>query len=32
MTLLKNFSLGNGRILQVRVEVYNVFNTTQYHA
>ena len=30
MTLLKNFSLGNRRNLQVRVEVYNVFNTTQY--
>ena len=30
MTLLKNFSLGNGRNLQVRAEAYNVFNTTQY--
>ena len=30
MTLLKNFSLGSGRNLQVRAEVYNVFNTTQY--
>ena len=30
MTLLKNFSLGHGRILQVRAEAYNVFNTTQY--
>ena len=30
MTLLKNFSLGGGRYLQVRAEAYNVFNTTQY--
>jgi len=30
MSLMKNFSLGNGRILQVRAEAYNVFNTTQY--
>ena len=30
MTLLKNFNLGNRRNLQVRVEAYNVFNTTQY--
>jgi len=30
MTLLKNFSLGHGRNLQVRAEAYNVFNTTQY--
>jgi hypothetical protein len=30
MTLLKNFSLGHGRVLQVRAEAYNVFNTTQY--
>ena len=30
MTLLKNFSLGGGRNLQVRAEAYNVFNTTQY--
>ena len=30
MTLMKNFSLGNGRNLQVRAEAYNVFNTTQY--
>jgi hypothetical protein len=30
MTLLKNFSIGNGRKLQVRAEAYNVFNTTQY--
>ena len=30
MTLLKNFSLGHGRILQIRAEAYNVFNTTQY--
>ena len=30
LTLLKNFSLGNGRVLQVRAEVYNAFNTTQY--
>jgi hypothetical protein len=30
MTLLKNFSLGHGRVLQIRAEAYNVFNTTQY--
>ena len=30
MSLMKNFSIGNGRILQVRAEAYNVFNTTQY--
>jgi hypothetical protein len=30
MTLLKNFSIGGGRYLQVRAEAYNVFNTTQY--
>ena len=30
MTLMKNFSIGNGRNLQVRAEAYNVFNTTQY--
>ena len=30
MTLMKNFSLGNGRNLQIRAEAYNVFNTTQY--
>ena len=30
MTLLKNFSIGNGRNLQVRAEAYNVFNTTQF--
>jgi hypothetical protein len=30
MTLLKNFSIGHGRNLQVRAEAYNVFNTTQY--
>ena len=30
MTLMKNFNLGNRRILQVRAEAYNVFNTTQY--
>ncbi len=30
LTLFKNFSLGNGRNLQVRAEVYNAFNTTQY--
>ena len=30
MTLMKNFSLGGGRNLQVRAEAYNVFNTTQY--
>jgi hypothetical protein len=30
MTLMKNFALGHGRILQVRAEGYNVFNTTQY--
>ena len=30
MTLMKNFSLGSGRNLQVRAEAYNVFNTTQY--
>ena len=30
MSLLKNFSLGHGRILQIRAEAYNVFNTTQY--
>jgi hypothetical protein len=30
VTMLKNFKLGNGRILQIRAEAYNVFNTTQY--
>ena len=30
MSLMKNFSIGNGRNLQVRAEAYNVFNTTQY--
>jgi hypothetical protein len=30
LTLLKNFALGHGRILQVRAEMYNAFNTTQY--
>ena len=30
LTLMKNFSLGNGRNLQVRAEMYNAFNTTQY--
>jgi hypothetical protein len=30
MTLMKNFSLGNGRNVQVRAEFYNAFNTTQY--
>ena len=30
LTLMKNFSLGDGRNLQVRAEAYNVFNTTQY--
>ena len=30
MTLMKNFSIGNGRVVQVRAEGYNVFNTTQY--
>ena len=29
-TLMKNFGLGNGRNLQVRAEMYNAFNTTQY--
>jgi len=30
LTLLKNFSLSHGRVLQVRAEMYNAFNTTQY--
>lgn len=30
INLMKNFGLGNGRNLQVRVELYNAFNTTQY--
>ena len=30
LTLMKNFSVGNGRNLQVRAEMYNAFNTTQY--
>jgi hypothetical protein len=30
MTMMKNFALGNRRNVQVRVEAYNVFNTTQY--
>jgi hypothetical protein len=30
MTLMKNFSIGGGRNIQVRAEAYNVFNTTQY--
>ena len=29
ITMLKNFSLG-GRNLQVRAELYNAFNSTQY--
>ena len=32
LTLLKNFKLGDRRNLQVRAEVYNAFNTTQYRA
>jgi hypothetical protein len=30
LTLLKNFAIGGGRNLQVRAEMYNAFNTTQY--
>ena len=30
LSLMKNFGVGNGRNLQVRVEMYNAFNTTQY--
>jgi hypothetical protein len=30
LTLMKNFSLGSVRVLQVRAEMYNAFNTTQY--
>jgi Carboxypeptidase regulatory-like domain/TonB-dependent Receptor Plug Domain len=30
LTMMKNFGLGNGRVLQVRAEMYNAFNTTQY--
>ena len=30
LTLMKNFSLGDGRNIQVRAEFYNAFNTTQY--
>ena len=30
LTLMKNFTLGSGRNLQVRAEAYNVFNTTQF--
>ena len=30
VSLMKNFSLGRGRVLQIRAEAYNVFNTTQY--
>ena len=30
MTLMKNFSIGGGRTIQVRAEAYNVFNTSQY--
>jgi hypothetical protein len=29
-TLMKNFGLQNGRNLQVRVEMYNAFNSTQF--
>jgi hypothetical protein len=30
LTMMKNFSLGNGRNLQVRAEMYNAFNTVQF--
>jgi hypothetical protein len=30
ITMMKNFKLGHERNLQVRVEMYNAFNTTQY--
>ena len=30
LAMMKNFGLGNGRNLQVRAEMYNAFNTTQY--
>jgi hypothetical protein len=30
ITMLKNFRMGDGRTLQVRAEMYNAFNTTQY--
>ena len=32
LTLFKNFAIGGGRNLQVRFEMYNAFNTTQYQA
>jgi hypothetical protein len=32
ITLFKNFGLGPRRNLQIRVEMYNAFNTTQYSA
>ena len=32
LTLFKNFAIGGGRNLQIRVEMYNAFNTTQYQA
>jgi len=30
LTMLKNFSMGGRRTLQVRAEMYNAFNSTQY--
>jgi hypothetical protein len=32
LTLFKNFDMGNRRNLQIRVETYNLFNSTQYSA
>ncbi len=32
ITLFKNFSMRNRRNLQIRIEMYNAFNTTQYSA
>jgi hypothetical protein len=28
--MMKNLNVGHGRVLQVRAEGYNVFNTSQY--
>jgi hypothetical protein len=30
ITLFKNFAMGDRRNLQIRIEMYNAFNTTQY--
>lgn len=32
VTLMKNFGLGNRRNVQVRIEMYNALNSTQYQS